>query len=826
VVALLVAASVGVHIRSEYQKALDEWRARQSSIADDRSRMVSDWLKERTNSAEALATSAVVIALLPPRSPVKLATSLLGSTTQTVARSLDRMARAYGYTGILVLDPQGHPMVRSAGPYLLDGAKLAACRQVVETGRSRIDLWGDVPDESLLTISSPILSEETGERPASPVSPPLGAVVLLIRPAAKLFPVLRSESVPSRSGETVLVRREGNEIVYLTPARHQAVGTAALRYLYREAPLPARAALEGRETFGEFEDYHGVAVLAATRRIPATGWGLVCKIDRAEALAEFRRMAWVEALSAALLLGAFGALLLAYRRHGESVAVRREQERFRALVQATAQIVWTTNPQGEVEDIPEWRAFTGQSVAEVKGWGWNNALHPEDRERIATIWSEAVKNRSLFDVEYRLRRQDGEYRFFNARGVPVLEPDGSVREWVGFCADIHERKRAEELSRRQAALLDQPFDAVFAWEVGGPISYWNQGAQRLYGFSSGEAMGRIPSELLKTDFPTSLQECKSELEREGYWSGDLNQKTRDGRSIVVESRMTLVRQEGGSLVLEANRDVTERKRAEEEIRKLNESLEQRVRERTAELEATNKELESFTYSVSHDLRAPLRHIDGFAKLLVEEYSRELPEKARHYLTRVRGGTQRMGQMVDELLNLSRVRRRELSVRMTGLNSLVNEVKRQLEPDTTGRAIEWRIDSLPFVECDPALMTQVFANLLSNAVKFTRPRPQAVIEVGARNENGQTVFFVRDNGVGFSMKYVDKLFGAFQRLHRQEDFEGTGVGLATVQRIIHKHGGRVWTEAELNKGATFYFTLGTAPAAIAARKGEAACQIGR
>ena len=239
------------------------------------------------------------------------------------------------------------------------------------------------------------------------------------------------------------------------------------------------------------------------------------------------------------------------------------------------------------------------------------------------------------------------------------------------------------------------------------------------------------------------------------------------------------------------------------LRQLNAELERQA----AELAAVNKELEAFTCSVSHDLRAPLRHIDGFSRLLLDEYSEALPERARRYLSRVRDGTRRMGQMVDDLLNLTHVGRRDLDLRLTGLNSLVEEVLGDLRPETEGREVRWEIAELPFVECDPALMKQVFANLLGNAVKFTRPRPCAVIQVGTVMADDSAVIFVRDNGVGFSMKHAQKLFGVFQRLHRQEDFEGTGVGLATVERVIHKHGGRVWAEAELNKGATFYFTLG-------------------
>ena len=244
-------------------------------------------------------------------------------------------------------------------------------------------------------------------------------------------------------------------------------------------------------------------------------------------------------------------------------------------------------------------------------------------------------------------------------------------------------------------------------------------------------------------------------------------------------------------------------------------------ERTAALAASNKELEAFTYSVSHDLRAPLRHIDGFSKMLLERYSEHLDAKGCHYLDEVRTGARNMGRLVDELLALSRVGRQEPRLQVTGLNSLVEEVRSELMKDTGDRQIEWKIASLPFVECDPTLMRQVVMNLLSNAVKYTRPRDRAVIEVGHIQQGGEAVMFVRDNGVGFNMKYADKLFGVFQRLHRTEDFEGTGVGLATVQRIIGKHNGRVWAEAELNQGATFYFTLGGSPTRNPAKSATAA-----
>jgi len=242
------------------------------------------------------------------------------------------------------------------------------------------------------------------------------------------------------------------------------------------------------------------------------------------------------------------------------------------------------------------------------------------------------------------------------------------------------------------------------------------------------------------------------------------------------------------------------------LRIRNAELEQRVRERTAELEAANRDLESFCASVSHDLRAPLRHIDGFSNLLVENYASQMPEEAQRLLRFVSTSTRRLGQLIDDLLHFSRLGRQQLSKRPVNISALVQEVLDELGREPDGRSIDIRVGELPDTVGDHSLLKQVFVNLFSNAFKFTRQKEKPIMEVGWRQQGGEAVYFVRDNGAGFDMEHARKLFGVFQRLHTNEEFEGTGVGLSIVQRIIHRHGGRIWAEAGVDKGAEFFFTL--------------------
>jgi PAS domain S-box-containing protein len=409
-----------------------------------------------------------------------------------------------------------------------------------------------------------------------------------------------------------------------------------------------------------------------------------------------------------------------------------------------------------------------------------------------------------FGAVYGLR-SDGE-EFPIEASISQIEAEGR-KLYTVILRDITERKRADEALKEQARILD--LAPVLIRDLAGRILFWNTGTEQMYGWTSEEALGKTTHALLRTEFPRPLEEIKARLFSRGYWAGELVHTHKDGSTLLVASRWVLHRDEEGRprAILEINNDITERRRAEEQVRRLNEELELRVAERTAQLEAANRELEAFSYSVSHDLRAPLRHINGFSQALLEDHADQLDEAGRGYLQEVRGASRQMAQLIDDLLQLARITRSEMRREAVSLSELALSAVAELRKREPARAVAVSIEENLTAYGDKRLLRVVLDNLLGNAWKFTSKREEAVIAFGrGRGGGGESFYFVRDNGAGFDMAYADKLFGAFQRLHGAGEFEGTGVGLATVQRIIRRHGGRVWAEGEVGVGAAFYFTL--------------------
>jgi len=433
----------------------------------------------------------------------------------------------------------------------------------------------------------------------------------------------------------------------------------------------------------------------------------------------------------------------------------------------------------------------------------NDGLEQRVRERTEQLAAASQERENEM-----ARRWQAEIALTSSQRLLKATSDGSL-------VATTERQRVEdqlqasfrEISDLKAALDEHAIVAIT--DPQGKITSVNDKFCAISRYSREELLGQDHRLINSGHHPKEfIRDLWHTVARGQVWHGEMKNKAKDGSFYWVQTTIVPFLNEQGKprQYVAIRTDVTERKNAEAEIHQLNAELEQRVVQRTSDLEAANRELEAFSYSISHDLRAPLRAVNGFAGIVLEDFGTHLPDEGRDYLQRVRLGAQRMEELIDDLLAFSRLSRQSINRQAVNTARLVQEAWDELAPQRQGRPIEIRVANLPTCQGDPVLLKQVWINLLSNAIKYTRDRNPAIVEIGCTPVNRGDVYFVRDNGTGFDMQYADKLFGVFQRLHRTDEFEGTGVGLAIVQRILHRHGGRVWAEAEVDRGATFSFTL--------------------
>jgi len=494
----------------------------------------------------------------------------------------------------------------------------------------------------------------------------------------------------------------------------------------------------------------------------------------------------------------------------ENKALRQNEERLRLMIDGIKDYaIIRLDPDGRVAgwNIGAQR-IKGYTAEEIIGRHFS-CFYPEEVVRSGfpdTALAEAAAKGRFENEGWRVRK-DGSQFWADVVISAIRDAGGRLLGFVKVTRDLTESKRAEQALEERDRFFDLSRDLICLATFDGYFKTLNAAWERTLGFSREELMARPFLEFIHPeDIPASQIQVKHLAAGKETVNFENRFHCRDGswRWFAWNARAAVPQR----LIYATGRDITEQKRAQEQIAKLHADLQKHA----GQLEMANKELEAFSYSVSHDLRAPLRHIDGFVKLLARQAGDALDDCGRRYLDIIADSARHMGMLIDDLLVFSRMSRSELRHARVSPDALVHEAIHDLESETNSRPIHWKIASLPEVEADPAMLRQVWVNLIANAVKYSRPRNPAEIEIGCHTDNGEVVFFVRDNGVGFDMQYAHKLFGVFQRLHRPEEFEGTGIGLANVRRIVHRHGGRTWAEGKHDGGATFFFSLPGSPTA--------------
>lgn len=549
----------------------------------------------------------------------------------------------------------------------------------------------------------------------------VGTVMIIIDPYMSLYPAIKLWPVPSETGESLLVNRDGNEVVYLNELRHIKNIPLMMKHPLIET-LPAAKAVSGVKGVVEGLDYRKKSVLAAIKAVPDSKWFLIAKVDTEEIYTPMTGHFWVTVFFIIITILILGFVLAYIWRYQQAEFYRKQYELeykraflyARSLIETSLDPLVTISPEGKIMDVNESTVLiTGRSRNELIGSNFSNYFTQPEKadEGYKLVFEKGI----VRDYPLSIRNVSGDITEVLYNASVYKNEDGEVQGIFAAARDVTELRRIEQ----------------------------------------------------------ALKAAHDELE------------------LRVKERTNELQRTNEALQSEI--------RERQEVEKL-------IELRTHLLELTNKELESFSYSISHDLRAPLRAVDGYARMILRDQRDLLSDDAKRKFDLIRSNTQMMGKLIDDLLSFFRLGRQEINMSKLEMGGLVDDVWKELQIINPERKLNLHKKDIPMGHGDRTLVRLVYSNLLSNAIKYTKSRSNAYIETGGYSEGSENIYYIRDNGVGFDMEYYDKLFGVFQRLHSTDDIEGTGVGLAIVQRIIHRHGGRIWAEGKVEEGATFYFTL--------------------